>query len=67
MESKTTNPFVFLQKVRTETAKVTWPSRRETLISTVMVLAFALIAMLFFFAADVAMGYAVEKILGFGL
>ncbi|CCV13507.1 preprotein translocase subunit SecE [Mesorhizobium sp. STM 4661] len=66
MASKTTNPFVFLQQVRSETAKVTWPSRRETMISTVMVLVFALIAMIFFFSADVAMGYAIEWILSLG-
>jgi preprotein translocase SecE subunit len=66
MASKTTNPFVFLQQVRSETAKVTWPSRRETMISTVMVLAFAVIAMIFFFTADQLMGLAVEQILGIG-
>jgi preprotein translocase subunit SecE len=66
MASKTTNPFTFLQQVRAETAKVTWPSRRETMISTVMVLVFAVIAMIFFFGADVAMGYAIEWILGLG-
>ena len=66
MASKTTNPFTFLQQVRAETAKVTWPSRRETMISTVMVLVFAVIAMLFFFAADILMGYAIEWILGLG-
>ncbi len=66
MASKTTNPFVFLQQVRSETAKVTWPSRRETMISTVMVLAFAFIAAIFFFAADQLMAYGVELILGIG-
>jgi preprotein translocase subunit SecE len=62
MASKTLNPFTFLQQVRAETGKVTWPSRRETMISTVMVLAFALIAMIFFFSADQVMGYLVEWI-----
>ncbi|CAM5356077.1 preprotein translocase subunit SecE [Aquamicrobium terrae] len=66
MASKTINPFVFLQQVRAETAKVTWPSRRETMVSAVMVIAFAVIAMLFFFSADILMGFAVEKILGLG-
>lgn len=66
MASKTTNPFTFLQQVRAETAKVTWPSRRETLISTVMVLAFAALAALFFFAADQVMSWAIELILGIG-
>ena len=66
MASKTSNPFTFLQQVRSETAKVTWPSRRETMISTAMVLAFAFIAAIFFFAADQLMAYGVELILGIG-
>ena len=45
---------------------MTWPSRRETMISTVMVLVFAVIAMIFFFTADQLMAYAVELILGIG-
>jgi preprotein translocase subunit SecE len=66
MASKTTNPFTFLQQVRSETAKVTWPSRRETLISTVMVVVFAIIAMIFFFAADQLMALGIDLILGLG-
>jgi len=66
MATKTNNPFVFLQQVRSETAKVTWPSRRETMISTVMVLIFAFIAAIFFFAADQLMALGVELILGLG-
>ncbi|MDZ5697571.1 MULTISPECIES: preprotein translocase subunit SecE [Phyllobacteriaceae] len=67
MAAKTTNPFTFLQQVRAETAKVTWPSRRETLISTVMVLAFVALAALFFFAADQVMAWAIELILQIGV
>ena len=66
MATKTTNPFVFLQQVRSETAKVTWPSRRETMISTIMVLIFAFIAAIFFFAADQIMAYAIELIFSIG-
>ena len=66
MASKTTNPFVFIQQVRAETAKVTWPSRRETMISTIMVLVFAFLAAIFFFAADQVMALGVELILGIG-
>jgi preprotein translocase subunit SecE len=66
MAAKTINPFSFLQQVRSETAKVTWPSRRETMISTMMVVVFAFIAAIFFFTADQLMGFAVEKILGLG-
>ena len=61
MASKTTNPFTFLQQVRSETAKVTWPSRRETMISTVMVLAFAFLVSLFLGAVIMApLGYALS-------
>jgi preprotein translocase subunit SecE len=66
MASKTTNPFTFLQQVRSETAKVTWPSRRETMISTVMVVVFAIIAMIFFFVADQLMAFGIDLILGLG-
>lgn len=66
MASKTSNPFVFLQQVRSETAKVTWPTRRETMISTVMVMVFAFMAAIFFFASDQIMAFAIELILGIG-
>lgn len=66
MASKVTNPFVFLQQVRTETSKVTWPSRRETMISTLMVLVFACLAAVFFFASDQLIAFLIELILGIG-
>ena len=47
-----TNPFVFLQQVRTEVSKVTWPTRRETVITTIMVLVMVIMAALFFLVAD---------------
>ena len=63
MASKT-NPIAFLKQVRSETAKVTWPSRRETMISTVMVFVMVFLAAVFFFAADQLMGWAVGLVLG---
>ncbi|MBW8636758.1 preprotein translocase subunit SecE [Hoeflea sp. WL0058] len=65
MASKT-NPFTFLQQVRSETSKVTWPSRRETMISTIMVLIMVFLAALFFFVADQALGFVVGWILNVG-
>ncbi|MDQ0453945.1 preprotein translocase subunit SecE [Rhizobium paknamense] len=62
MASKT-NPFAFLQQVRAETSKVTWPSRRETGISTAMVLAMVFFASLFFFAADQLIGWVLSLVL----
>ena len=66
MAEKTKNPFVFLQQVRSEIAKVTWPSRRETTISTFMVIVMAFLAAIFFFLADQVMAFGVELILGIG-
>ena len=48
------SPFKFLQEVRQEVAKVTWPSRRETTITTVMVFVFSVVAAVFFLMADQA-------------
>lgn len=66
MASKSTNPFTFLQQVRAETARVTWPSRRETLISTIMVIIMAFLAAIFFFAADQVIAFAVGLVLDLG-
>lgn len=65
MASKS-NPFAFLQQVRSETSKVTWPSRRETMISTVMVLAMVFFAALFFFSADQLIGWVLSFVLSVG-
>ena len=46
------NPFQFLQEVRAEASKVTWPSRRETLITTGLVILMVLFASLFFVVVD---------------
>ena len=61
-----TNPFTFLQQVRAEVSKVTWPSRRETLISTVMVFVMVLFAALFFLAVDQILGWGVGMLLKLG-
>jgi preprotein translocase subunit SecE len=61
-----TNPFEFLQQVRTEVSKVTWPTRRETVITTVMVLLMSIAAALFFLAADWMLSTAVTFVLGLG-
>jgi preprotein translocase subunit SecE len=58
------SPFKFLQEVRTETAKVTWPTRRETTITTIMVFVMVAMASIFFFAADQIIRYLVTFLLG---
>lgn len=61
-----TNPFTFIQQVRDEVAKVTWPTRNEAGLTTLMVVAMAFLAALFFLLADQLMGWAVSLVLGIG-
>jgi preprotein translocase subunit SecE len=60
------NPFEFFQQVRTEVAKVTWPTRRETVTTTIMVLLMSIAVALFFLAADWVLSSVVTFILGVG-
>jgi len=47
-----TNPLTFIQQVRSETAKVVWPTRREVTVSTIMVLVLSMLTAVFFFFVD---------------
>jgi preprotein translocase subunit SecE len=58
------SPFKFLQEVRSETAKVTWPSRRETTITTIMVFIMVALSSVFFFVADQVIRLLVTFVLG---
>ncbi len=60
------NPFEFIQQVRSETSKVTWPTRRETMITTIMVLIMVFLAAVFFFLADQVLSWGVRAVLGLG-
>jgi preprotein translocase subunit SecE len=60
------NPFNFLQEVRAEAAKVTWPTRRETMITTGMVALMVVLAALFFLSVDQIIRLFVRFILSFG-
>ena len=59
-----TNPFEFVQQVHSEAAKVTWPTRRETAITTLMVFIMVFLATIFFFVADQVMGWGVGLMVG---
>ncbi|HVV42000.1 MAG TPA: preprotein translocase subunit SecE [Nitrobacter sp.] len=59
------SPFKFLQEVRSETAKVTWPSRRETMITTIMVFVMVALASIFFFLSDQIIRIFITYLLGF--
>jgi preprotein translocase subunit SecE len=60
------NPFEFLQDVRNEGSKVTWPSRRETLVTTGLVLAMVVVASFFFVAVDQTLRVIVGFVLSIG-
>ncbi|MFL5123797.1 MAG: preprotein translocase subunit SecE [Microvirga sp.] len=61
-----TNPFEFLQQVRSEAAKVTWPTRKETTITTALVFVFVVLASVFFLVVDQVMAFGVRLVLGLG-
>jgi preprotein translocase subunit SecE len=60
------NPVQFLQEVRSEGAKVTWPTRKETMVTTGGVFVMVLAASAFFFLADQVLHLFVGLILGIG-
>ncbi len=60
------NPARFLREVRQEMHKVTWPTRRETIQSTVLVLVLSAIFAVFFMLIDSLLGWGVTSILGLG-
>ena len=59
-----TTPLECLQQVRTDASKVTWPTRRETAITTTMVFIMATLAAVFFLLADMLMHWGVGLLLG---
>lgn len=63
MASKTT-PFQFLQQVRTEVGKVVWPTRREVVLTTIMVFIMAALTATFFSLVDLAIRTGLRLILG---
>ena len=58
------SPLKLLQEVRSETAKVIWPTRRETVVTTIMVFVMVAFASLFYFVADVIIRFAITTLLG---
>ena len=60
------SPFKFLQEVRSEMSKVTWPSRRETAITTAMVFVMVAVASIFFLVADQVIRVLITFVLGLG-
>ncbi|QBF30080.1 preprotein translocase subunit SecE [Thalassococcus sp. S3] len=61
----TTNPIQFIQQVRAEVAKIVWPTRRETFLTTVMVFIMAALTAVFFAIVDLLIRGGLQVVLGF--
>jgi preprotein translocase subunit SecE len=61
-----TNPAQFIQQVRAETAKVTWPTRKETVTTTIMVLIMATLTAIFFLIVDKILDIFIKAIVSIG-
>jgi preprotein translocase subunit SecE len=60
------NVAEFVQQVRQELARVTWPTRKETMVTTAMVFVMVFIAAAFFFVVDQVLSYGVRVLFGLG-
>jgi len=60
------NPFEFVRQVRQEIGRITWPTRRETVATTVMVFVMVFVLSIFFLVVDQVLATAVTWILGIG-
>ncbi len=60
------NPGQFVREVRQEVDKVTWPTRKETAVTTVMVFIMVFVLMIFFFSVDQILSWGIKLILGVG-
>ena len=63
---KRVNPAQFVREVRAEARKITWTSRKETWITTVMVFIMVLLAVVFFWIVDTAIGFGVNWLVNLG-
>jgi preprotein translocase subunit SecE len=61
------SPFEFMRQVRQEASKVTWPTRKETTITTIMVFLMVFICAIFFLVIDRILAWGVSLILGMGV
>ena len=59
----TTNPFQFIQQVRSEVSKITWPTRREVLLTTIMVFVMSAVAAAIFALVDLLIRSGIQSVL----
>ena len=66
MENKKTSPALFVRQVRQELQKVTWPSKRDTFISSMIVILLIFLFSLFFLLSDQVWSFSIKKIIEIG-
>ena len=66
MENKKTSPALFVRQVRQELQKVTWPTRRDTFISSLIVIFLIILFSLFFLLSDQIWSFSIKKIIEIG-
>ncbi len=62
-----TGPAEYIRQVRSEMKKITWPSRKETTVSTIAVFIMVVIAAIFLYMSDQVIAYLVRQIMSLGL
>ena len=66
MENKKTSPALFVRQVRQELSKITWPTKRDTLLSAGIVMVLIILFSLFFLMTDQVISWSIKKIISFG-
>ena len=66
MENKKTSPALFVRQVRQELQKVTWPTKRDTFISSLIVILLIFLFSLFFLLSDQVWSFSIKKIIEIG-
>jgi preprotein translocase subunit SecE len=66
VKKKRVSPFTFVSQVRSEVEKVTWPSRNEWFVTTMMVFIMVVLASTFFFLMDIVIKQAIQFLIGLG-
>ena len=66
MENKKTSPALFVRQVKQELSKVIWPTRKDTLISSGVIILLIILFSLFFLLTDQVLSFSIKKIISFG-
>tara|TARA_B100001250_G_scaffold316962_1_gene279399 strand:- start:205 stop:414 length:210 start_codon:yes stop_codon:yes gene_type:complete len=66
LEKKKTSPALFVRQVRQEMSKVTWPERKDIMVSSGVVILLVILFSLFFFFTDQVLSFSIKKIISLG-